>query len=77
MRFKHEIQAGLVGAVVFVVRCAQRQGGDVMFLSGALALAEHRALVEGLDWKTMLSEARISLGAGTEQLLDAALQIEA
>ena len=77
VRFKREIRAALVGGVVVMIRGAQFQGGDTQFIAGALAMAEHRALVEGLDWKVMLGEAREVLGAGTSRMIDEALRLGA
>ena len=74
---KTEIRARLLAGVVFVVRCAQMQGGDPQFIAGVLALAEHRALGEGLDWSGILTDARAALGADVGQLIDGALALEA
>ena len=76
VRFKSEIRAALVGAVVLIVRGAQYQGGNVQFVAGALVMAEHRALVEGLDWPEMLAEARGSLGSGVAGVIDSALALD-
>lgn len=77
MRFTHEIQAGLIAGVVLVVRQAQSQGCDPMFVAGVLALAEHRALSEGLDWPAMLNDASEVLGIDARRLLDRARQLGA
>ena len=68
-----ECRARLLASIVFVVRCSQYQGGDPQFIAGALALAENRALGEGLDWPAMLADAREALGADVGRLIDAAL----
>jgi len=70
---KVEVRAGLLAGLVFVVRCAQYQGGDPQFVGGALVLAEHRALETGLDWPGLLADARATLGIDSTDLLDAAL----
>ena len=77
VRFKHEIRAALIGAVVIIVRGAQHQGGNEQFIAGALVMAEHRALVEGLDWPEMLADVRGSLGSGVAEVLDSALALDA
>jgi len=77
VRFKRELRAAILGAVVLVVRGAQRQGGNTMFIAGALAMAEHRALVEGIDWPVLLDDVRQTLGTGTAELIDSALALDA
>ena len=77
VRFKREIRAALVGGIVVMVRGAQFQGWDARFIAGALAMAEHRALVEGMDWPVMLGEARAMLGAAASRMIDESLMLQA
>jgi len=73
--FRDEVGARLLAGVVLVVRGAQRQGGDPQFVAGVLALAEHQAIAEGLDWAGLLDQARAALGADVGRLIDAALTL--
>ena len=77
VRFKREIRAALVGGIVVMVRGAQFQGWDARFIAGALAMAEHRALVEGMDWPAMLGDAREVLGEAASRMIDESLMLQA
>ena len=45
-------------------------------IAGALAMAEHRVLGEGLDWLGILKDARTALGADVGKLIDQALTLD-
>jgi len=73
--FKAEVGAAILASVVLTVRSAQRQGGDPLFVAGALAIAEHNALAFGLDWLGILGGARAALGSDVGALIDQALTL--
>jgi len=73
--FIDEVGARLLAGVVLAVRCAQETGGNIDFLRGALTLAEHQALICGLDWASMLANAREALGSDVAGLIDSALEL--
>ena len=72
---KKEIGERLLAGVVLMARCAQYQGYNEMFVAGALAMAEYRALGEGLDWPAMIEDVRLSLGTDGRKLIDDALRL--
>lgn len=73
--FAADVKAAVLAGVVLTVRCAQ-QAGNVQFVAGILAMAEHNAIALGANWPAILKEARCALGADTAALIDAAMQLD-
>lgn len=75
-KYAWQTRAELIGAIVLMLRSAQYQGGEPLFIAGALALAEWQAVSIKLDWLNMLDETRNLLGEKPKGLLDTALRIK-
>lgn len=70
-----DIQSSCLAGLVLAVRCAQQAGGNVHFIAGALAMAEHDALTFALDWPAIVDQARELLGRDGAELLSGALAL--
>jgi hypothetical protein len=70
-----DVQAIVLAGMVQAVRGAQHQGGNSLFLAGALMNAEYTCLATKVSWPEVLDEARELLGVDNRKLLDAALQL--
>ena len=71
--FVSDIRRGLVSAAVLTIETAAAHGPvNVDFVSGVLAMAKARALSVGIPWSFVVNDARLALGQGYHELLDAA-----
>ena len=71
--FVSDIRRGLVSAAVMALETGAAHGPiNVEFVSGVLAMAKARALAVGIPWGFVVNDARLALGAGYGELLDAA-----
>ena len=71
--FLSDIRQGIISAAVLTIETASAHGPvNADFVSGVLALAKARALAVGTPWSFVVNDARLALGAGYGELLDAA-----
>ena len=67
------VRRRLVSAVVLALETVQAHGPvNVDFVSGVLAMTKARALSVGIPWGFVVNDARLALGSGYGELLDAA-----
>lgn len=71
-----DIEQLVLAGLMLTLRGAQCQGGNDLYVAGALAHAEHTCIAAHGNWGRVLDQARGSLGAN-RVLIDAALQLEA
>jgi hypothetical protein len=74
--FSSDLRAVVLAGVVLSVRTARAQGlGNVEFVAGILALAEHQALAFKVSWPDVLCDVRQVLGDGYAGLLDGSVAL--
>ena len=71
--FQSDVRRALVSSVVLAVETATAQGlGNVEHVGGILAGIKAVGLSFGIGWSLVVNDARIALGGGYDELLDAA-----
>jgi hypothetical protein len=67
----------VMGGVVLMLRSAQHQGANYMFLAGSLALAEFICVSRFIPWSSVLDDVRTELQPDSVELLDHVLGLNA
>jgi len=67
--FQSDIERSILAGLVATIQTAQASGNNVEFLRGALCAYQHQANMVGLDWPTLLGDARKRLDAGSDTYL--------
>ena len=71
--FPSDVRRALVSSVVLSIETATAQGlGNVEHISGVMAGIKAVGLSFGIGWALVVNDARIALGGGYDELLDAA-----
>ena len=64
--FREQIGRAILAGLVAVVRTSQAHGGgNVEFVRGAAAMAEHQAVTFGLDWQALQADLRRAIAGDT------------